>query len=215
MPKTVDHILRRREVAQAAVRIIAREGLEGATTRAVAAESGWSTGVLKHYFSGKEELLHHALREVEAVAVEALDTAASEPTGYLQLQATVQAMLPGSSDHSKVWIAFMSRALSDPATAREINRAMRAWLGRWEKLVRRGQLDGSIRDDLDAAAVARELWALISGLRMEALFVPAMNGQQGATLATLEAMAARRDGPTPCAAPGAVREVGQPRRAKH
>jgi AcrR family transcriptional regulator len=172
VPKIVDHDLRRREVARAAVRIIARDGLEAATTRAVAAESGWSTGVLKHYFAGKDDMLHHALSELEATNAELLAAASSEPSGYQELRRALLTILASDADQSKVWIAFMSRAATDPATAAEMRRGAAAWQRRWQRILVRGQQDGSIREDVAPEQAAIELWALVGGLRMAALFNP-------------------------------------------
>ena len=62
MPKIVDHDLQRVKFAEAAMSLIARDGLEGVTMRAVAAEAGLSYGSLFHYFNSKDELLMHAVR---------------------------------------------------------------------------------------------------------------------------------------------------------
>ncbi len=62
MPKIVDHDERRLALADAVLALIAREGISAVTTRAVAEESGWSTGVLNHYFGSRHELLLAALR---------------------------------------------------------------------------------------------------------------------------------------------------------
>ena len=51
MPKVVDHDQRRVELVQATWRIIAREGIERATMRGIAAEAGFANGALKPYFS--------------------------------------------------------------------------------------------------------------------------------------------------------------------
>jgi AcrR family transcriptional regulator len=193
LPKIVDHDLRRRELAQAAVRIIAREGLEAATTRAVAAESGWSTGVLKYYFTGRDDLLHHALRELEAVNTELLEVASSQPSGYQQLRTALLSILAGNPDHSKVWIAFMSRAAVDPDTANEMRRGAQAWQRRWHNILVRGQQDGSIRADLDPVSAATELWALVSGMRVAALFHAGLGGSPAA----LEMLKGIRDDPPP------------------
>ncbi|MEU4725722.1 TetR family transcriptional regulator C-terminal domain-containing protein [Nonomuraea dietziae] len=56
MPRLVDHDRRRAELGEAAIRVILREGLAGVTVRGVAAEAGWSTGSLRHYFSNQREL---------------------------------------------------------------------------------------------------------------------------------------------------------------
>lgn len=59
--RKVDHEQRRREVAVAAAHVIARDGLEGLTTRALAKEMGCSIGVLSHYFNSKEDIVIAAL----------------------------------------------------------------------------------------------------------------------------------------------------------
>ena len=70
MPKVVDVEVRRAELAGAVWSLAAREGVEGLTVRGVAAEAGWSTGALVHYFTGKEELLLFAFETVAARAGE-------------------------------------------------------------------------------------------------------------------------------------------------
>ena len=42
MPKDVDHDARREELLEAVWRVIARDGMERATIRAIAKETGWS-----------------------------------------------------------------------------------------------------------------------------------------------------------------------------
>ena len=61
MPKIVDHDAQRETFARAAMRLMARHGLEGVTMRAVAAEAGLSYGSLFHYFDSKDALLLHAV----------------------------------------------------------------------------------------------------------------------------------------------------------
>src|ERR1700761_3168840 len=61
MPKEVDHPARRRELADAACRVIARNGLAGTTLADVAEESGWSIGSIRYYFPNKDELGASAL----------------------------------------------------------------------------------------------------------------------------------------------------------
>ncbi len=170
MPKVVDHELRRRELALAALRVIGRDGLEAATTRAVAHESGWSTGVLKHYFDGKNELLREALRELERMNRERFERAREAPDGRAAVGAALSAILAGGAGESRVWIAFMGQASVDRATGAAMRRAIDVWIARWSELVVRGQHDGSIRADLDPREVARELHALVNGLRLQAAF---------------------------------------------
>ena len=178
MPKVVDHEQRRRELARAALRVIGREGLEAATTRAVALESGWSTGVLKHYFDGKDQLLHESLRELERMNLERFERAGQAPDGRAAIEEALRRILGGGADESRVWIAFMSRASVDRVTASAMRRAIEVWVARWAQLVVRGQEDGSIRADVEPDRVATELHALVNGLRLQAVFRGARRREQ-------------------------------------
>ncbi|HEY1970253.1 MAG TPA: TetR family transcriptional regulator, partial [Pseudonocardia sp.] len=64
------------EIVDATVRVLARDGLSGASLRAIAREIGYTTGVVMHYFRGKEELLVAAAQAVfgpfDALLAEAL-----------------------------------------------------------------------------------------------------------------------------------------------
>ncbi|MGO2985400.1 MAG: TetR/AcrR family transcriptional regulator, partial [Brevibacterium aurantiacum] len=57
MPKIVDHDQRRRDLVEATLRIILRQGLAGATMRDIATEAGFANGAMKSYFASKSDLL--------------------------------------------------------------------------------------------------------------------------------------------------------------
>jgi len=61
MPKIVDPIARRNEISAIAAKLIAQGGLEAATIREIAHSSGYSKGVIEHYFENKEEIISGAL----------------------------------------------------------------------------------------------------------------------------------------------------------
>jgi AcrR family transcriptional regulator len=62
MPKDVDHDERREELLEAVWRVVSRDGIERATIRVIAKETGWSSGVLAHYFADKDDIIESALR---------------------------------------------------------------------------------------------------------------------------------------------------------
>jgi AcrR family transcriptional regulator len=62
MPAIVDHEQRRRDIAELAVKLIARYGVQGVTIRQLAAAADCSTAALTHYFRTKEELLLFTFR---------------------------------------------------------------------------------------------------------------------------------------------------------
>ncbi|WP_202292658.1 choline-binding transcriptional repressor BetI [Mesorhizobium sp. 131-2-1] len=59
--------IRRTELRQAAFAVLQREGIAGATIEKVAAQAGASKGIVLHYFSSKQELFEHAMRESNLV----------------------------------------------------------------------------------------------------------------------------------------------------
>lgn len=61
MPKVVDRGARRLAIADATLRLAARDGLEAVSIRAVAAEASMSAGAVQKYFATKDELLLCAL----------------------------------------------------------------------------------------------------------------------------------------------------------
>ena len=65
VPKIVDHEHRRREVVNAALRVINRVGLENATMREIAREAKSSTGAIAHYFASKDDILRAALERAD------------------------------------------------------------------------------------------------------------------------------------------------------
>ncbi|WP_067843880.1 TetR/AcrR family transcriptional regulator [Nocardia lijiangensis] len=68
MPRLADHEQRRREITDAARRVIARGGLESATFQSVAAEAGISVRLVQYYFGTKKDFLRATHLAVSADA---------------------------------------------------------------------------------------------------------------------------------------------------
>jgi TetR/AcrR family transcriptional repressor of bet genes len=176
MPKVVDHEQRREELAAAVWRLASREGLDAVTIRGVAAEAGWSTGALHHYFADKEELLLFAFRIIAdrvGRRVEAARETAREPVDLVrELLAIGLPLDPARCDETRVWFAFLGLALSRPALAR----AQGAAYGQWRRLVASALEEAQVAGDLDATMdphrEAASLVALVDGLAVQAMFEP-------------------------------------------
>jgi len=73
--------LRRDRLIQAALTVIAREGVHGATTRAIVAEAGMSLASFHYVFPSRDRLIHdviaRVLRDQQQVSFESLETAGS------------------------------------------------------------------------------------------------------------------------------------------
>ena len=176
MPKVVDHEERAAELGAAVWRLASREGLEAVTVRRVAEEAGWSTGALVHYFSDKEELLLFAFRTVADRVGRRLAAATERTSAPLELaRAQLVEGLPLDREREaevRVWFAFLGLALTRPALARAQRVTYRAWRDRVADRLREAQERGEIRADIDCAAAAAALVAVVDGLAIQATFEP-------------------------------------------
>ncbi|MEU0478897.1 TetR family transcriptional regulator [Streptosporangium sp. NPDC006013] len=118
MPKIVDHGERREEVIEAARRIILREGIEAATTRAIAKEAGYSNGVLTHYFADKDDIMLSALRSSHRRIVERLRGKLAGLNGLAALRELLLDNLPLDEERTResgLEVGFWSRSMTSPA----------------------------------------------------------------------------------------------------
>lgn len=167
------------EFAEAALAIVAREGLAALSFRTVAAESGWSLGAVQKAFATKQQLVEvtfaHAQRKVALDASEA----PGEPTLHVWLVNLVMATLPLDAERRAAVVissAFADRAAIDPviaAAAAESDAAIRSQLIRlfaWRRA--EGELISHASDE----QLARAILATATGLASQLLYDPAPEG---------------------------------------
>lgn len=117
----MDHEQRRAELGEAAIRVILREGLAGVTVRGVAAEAGWSTGSLRHYFSNQHELQAYVVQATtDALRRRVLPRLQrSRPGGSVveRVAELVEEMLPFDAERREeyaLWSAVVERERHHP-----------------------------------------------------------------------------------------------------
>lgn len=121
VPRYVDPVQRREEIARALWRVIARDGLENASVRKVAREADLSAGSLRHYFQTQAELMSFAMRlvveQVESrIAALGLDPDHPEDPRSALRRALLE-VLPIDEERRlemEVWLAFTARSLVVP-----------------------------------------------------------------------------------------------------
>ncbi|MGW2158085.1 TetR/AcrR family transcriptional regulator [Nonomuraea sp. NPDC001699] len=175
MPKIVDHDERRAEVLSAARRVIVRDGIDAATTRAIAKEAGYSNGVLAHYFADKDEILLSALRQSHQRIRARLTRKVEGVTGLAALRELLLDNLPLDADRtqeSRLEVSFWSRSLASErlaevqtAEADELRAAVRELLGQ-------ARAAGELRADGSLDDLAEHLLALVDGLSLHLLLYP-------------------------------------------
>ncbi|MFC4008101.1 TetR/AcrR family transcriptional regulator [Nonomuraea purpurea] len=175
MPKIVDHDERRREVLAAARRVIVRDGIDAATTRAIAKEAGYSNGVLAHYFADKDEILLSALRQSHQRIRARLTGKVEGVTGLAALRELLLDNLPLDAERtqeSRLEVSFWSRSLASDRLA-EVQRAeadeLRAAV---RDLLARARAAGELRTDDNLDDLTEHLLALVDGLSLHLLLYP-------------------------------------------
>lgn len=175
MPKIVDRDRQREKFAEAAIRLIARDGLEGMTMRAVAAEAGLSYGSLFHYFDSKDELLIHAVRHSTAQQTRRVNEFSSRYTGMKALQHLLfddTVVTESGRDDAVVWLAFLYKAALQQRFADLHTELIDGWFARIKSLLDAAQQAGEIRPDIDTAFEARAIWVYSAGIAQQGLLHP-------------------------------------------
>ena len=171
--------------------VLAGDGLQGLTLRAVAARAGCTTGLVLHAFGDKRALLLHArdlLHERTAARADALEATGAPPAQVLRSLLHQAASLDDAErEEARVWVGFLAAALADPDLAERHVRNSRRFLDRVARLL------VACRPGADEAAcrqAATGLVALVEGLNTLAAADPdtySPSTQRAAIDAALEA----------------------------
>lgn len=142
-------VVRRREIAEAALRIIGTEGVRGVSTAALALQVGLTSGALFRHFATVDEVYD----EVVAYAAERLDTTYPDPglpplerlVGLAKARIALLGKEPGI--HWLLRSPDATHSLTPAASA-----ALASIVGRSRQVlgdaIRQGQRDGTIRTDV-------------------------------------------------------------------
>ncbi|GID25328.1 TetR/AcrR family transcriptional regulator [Paractinoplanes brasiliensis] len=139
MSRTADRPAQGEALSRAVWDVLAHQGLEKLTVRAVAAAAGCTTGLVMHRFPNRRALLLHArelLHEKSRLRVEALEAGAETPREALR--AVLRQGLATDAEtvtESVVWVGFLAAAVSDDELIAMHRRNNRSWRERVERLV--------------------------------------------------------------------------------
>ncbi len=175
MPKIVDWDERRDEILSATWRVIARDGITGATIRAIAREANCSRGILGHYFDDKADILGSALVLSHRRVGARMARASAGLTGLDALRVVMLEALPLDERRdleAQIEISFWGRALGN-ARLRELQHSEfdRLCARLREHLMQaadHGQLAAGCHPDL----ATHQLVVLIDGLSAERVLYP-------------------------------------------
>ena len=168
MPRVVNHDERREEIAEAAWKVIEREGLARADLRKIAREVGYTTGVITHYFRDKRELMSFAFGLLVDRSMARMSRASAE-AGLMEALAQVLPLDKERRRETTVWLAMVSASLTDPELAEELRlryrQAREAMLPVFGIALEQGLGE-------DPEDVGDELLAVVDGITIDALSDP-------------------------------------------
>jgi AcrR family transcriptional regulator len=179
VPKVVDHDERRLELLDATWRIIARQGIEGATMREIALEAGFANGALKPYFPTKETLLEFAFGHVFNRTNKRTSVVTAGKSGLAALRAFCLEVLPLDEERvneARIVIPFWQKAVNDPQKALIHQRSMAAWLDAIRSWLAEARMAGEVSTPVDDDALASQLLNMLLGAQIEAALAPVGEG---------------------------------------
>ncbi|WP_308491887.1 TetR/AcrR family transcriptional regulator [Microbacterium terrisoli] len=170
-------IVKREEILTRALEVIAREGYRGASVKEIAAAAELSQAGLLHYFGSKEELFTAILRKRDEVDTgQAGVDGRSRDIPLDELRGEVVRIIRHNSEVPGL-VELFSRLAVDaadtahPAHAFFVERGT-ALRDVFTRSLTAGQADGSVRDDINPATMARALQAIADGAQLQWMLQP-------------------------------------------
>jgi TetR/AcrR family fatty acid metabolism transcriptional regulator len=152
---------KRRLILDAAVRVFATKGYHTCRVGDIAEEAGIAHGLLYHYFASKEEVLHTVFRENWSELLEAFTRIeASEEPPLEQLGAIAKVLLRAWRDRPDLVRVMVREVARSPQLHGQVDEIRAVFLV-IQRVIERGQAEGSFRPELDAQLAS---WIFYGGL---------------------------------------------------
>ena len=152
---------KRRRILEAAEHVFARQGYDASPVSDVATEAGVAYGLVFHYFGSKDALLDAVFHAVWGRLLAALRQA--EETGETapeQLVLVVKIVLRAWRDDPNLVRLLVREVTRNPNVTGELDEIGQA-LALNERIIRKGQAEGTLRTDVDARLAG---WMLYGAL---------------------------------------------------
>ena len=152
---------KRRQILDAAVRVFARTGYHDSRVGDIAKDAGVAYGLVYHYFESKDAVLEAVFREAWGRLLAAInEVERSQQPAPEQLRLVTKIVLRTWRDDPDLVRLLVREITRSPHLQREIDEIAEAFVA-LERIVARGQREGTIRATLDARLAA---WMLYGAL---------------------------------------------------
>ena len=152
---------KRRLILDAAVSVFARKGYHTSRVGDIAEEAGIAHGLLYHYFGSKEEVLETVFRENWRELLETFARIEASPEPPLaQLEGIAKTLLRTWRARPELVTVMVREVARSPQLQGQVDE-IRAGFLVIQRVIERGQADGSFRSDLDPRLAS---WIFYGGL---------------------------------------------------
>ena len=175
MPKIVDHQQRRDEITAVSALLISERGIEAVTFRELAKASGYSKGIIEHYFENKSDLVSASLDWANQRYYERANSAVKGKTGLAAIEARLLSTLPVNEAIRMEWkirMLFWAMACVDPALNKEQQSRFSKTTSHFMAELKVAVNNGEIVTNKELNLMAQRLLFKISGLSCAAVHNP-------------------------------------------
>ncbi len=158
----------RAALVQIGAELFGRHGYRATSMADLVAASGLTRGAFYFHFDSKRELARAVIEDKQRAWLQQVAAALDEHASAAdQLRALGPAMVRLHEQDPTAWsYARLGHELSqDPELGADARAALRAWLDHLTQLIARGQEEGTIARDVDAAVLAEVLVGAVDGIK--------------------------------------------------
>lgn len=146
MPTTTERSGTRQALTDAARRVFAQRGYDGASVRAITAEAGANLGAVTYHFGSKRALYLEVLEQVLTPLVQRIEQAVSGPgTPEARLEGAVRAFFDHLARNPDQPLLVLQEIAAGKQAPRPVRQLMKRTITSLTDVVRQGQAQGTIR----------------------------------------------------------------------
>lgn len=168
--------IRRRQIVDAAIRVMALKGWNETSIDEITKEAGVSRGLVSYHFKDKADLLSGVLSRCTEASNEGMSlaiAATADPVERMRL--IIRSTLALTRDDPTIYLIFlhfMASARSNPELGQQIRDLYRGFRALTADGIRHGQDRGIFRNDIDVDAAAARYIGALTGFALQWLLDP-------------------------------------------
>ena len=117
MPKVGMEPVRRQQLIDATIESVAQRGLQGTTINTISKNAGLSSGIISHYFGGKQGLIEATVRyllsNLKNELIEKVEPATSAIERLMFIVEANFALVQLRNDTTRTWLSFWAQSMHD------------------------------------------------------------------------------------------------------